>query len=85
MNKIASLPKLAKKRSVKINGARTTVSLEDQFWIALKEIAAEHGWTVIDFIEEINRNCGAGNLSSALRVHFLKYYQRASRNKEPAC
>jgi predicted DNA-binding ribbon-helix-helix protein len=34
------------KRSIDVNGRKTSISLEDQFWTALKEIAAERQLTL---------------------------------------
>jgi hypothetical protein len=52
------------KRSVIIAGAQTSVSLEDEFWEALKEIANERGTRVSDLVKSIkglptcHRPCG---------------------------
>jgi len=61
-----------KKHSVTLNGHRTSVSLEEEFWRALKEIAAARGMSVNRLIAEIDRDRGAGNLSSAIRRHILQ-------------
>ena len=60
------------KRSVTLNGHRTSVSLEDEFWGALKELAGARGVSVNRLIAEIDRDRGAGNLSSALRRYILQ-------------
>ncbi|MFD1625017.1 ribbon-helix-helix domain-containing protein [Azospirillum griseum] len=59
-----------KKRSVMIAGHPTSVSLEEEFWDALKSIAQGRGLSVNALIEDIDRN-RSGNLSSAIRVHVL--------------
>jgi len=59
-----------KKRSVVISGHRTSVSLENAFWFALKEIATRKGQTVNQLVTEIDSD-RRGNLSSAIRVHIL--------------
>lgn len=59
-----------KKRSVVISGHRTSVSLENAFWYALKEIATAKGQTVNQLVTEIDSD-RTGNLSSAIRVHVL--------------
>ena len=59
-----------KKRSVVISGHRTSVSLENAFWFALKSIATETGKTVNNLVTEIDRK-RTGNLSSAIRVFVL--------------
>ncbi|HSR71475.1 MAG TPA: ribbon-helix-helix domain-containing protein, partial [Kiloniellales bacterium] len=60
-----------KKRSVKIAGHKTSVSLEEAFWQALKEIARADGISVTALIERIDRD-RVGNLSSAVRVYVLE-------------
>ena len=64
-----------KKRSVLIAGHPTSVSLEEEFWEALKEVAAARGLSVNALIEEIDAG-RAGNLSSAIRVFVLGDLQR---------
>ena len=59
------------KRSVLIAGHRTSISLEPEFWEALKTLAAERGQSVNDLVTEIDRD-RATNLSSAIRVYILK-------------
>ena len=75
-------PKLAKspvvKRSIRIDGHLTSVSLEDQFWEALKEIAKERGATMQDLIESIKAERRTGGLSSAIRVFVLEHYEARS-------
>lgn len=66
------------KRSVIINGHRTSVSLESDFWEALKEIAHLRQWTAADLIAEIDSKRQAGNLSSAVRLHVLSHFQGQS-------
>ena len=60
-----------KKRSVEIAGHRTSLSLEEAFWRALKRIAAQDGVSINRLIERIDRE-RAGNLSSAVRVYVLE-------------
>ena len=61
----------AVKRSVTIAGHRTSVSLEPEFWSALKEIAATRGQSFNALITEIDASRKT-NLSSALRVFVLR-------------
>ena len=63
-----------KKRSVLIAGHPTSVSLEEEFWDALKGVALQRGLSVNALIEEIDQ-ARSGNLSSAIRVHILKALQ----------
>ncbi len=60
-----------KKRSVEIAGHRTSLSLEEAFWRALKRIAAQDGVSINSLIERIDRE-RAGNLSSAVRIYVLE-------------
>lgn len=63
-----------RKRSVMIAGHPTSVTLEEPFWEALKELAARDGISVNALIERIDAT-RTGNLSSALRVHVLAAYR----------
>lgn len=61
----------AVKRSVRIAGHSTSVSLEPEFWEALKAIAAARGVSLNAVVAEVDGQRST-NLSSALRVHVLK-------------
>jgi predicted DNA-binding ribbon-helix-helix protein len=63
------------KRSVKIDGQQTSVSLEDGFWNALKEIAAAQDTTAQELVLKINSERTHGNLSSVIRQYILSYYR----------
>jgi predicted DNA-binding ribbon-helix-helix protein len=66
------------KRSIVINGHKTSVSIEDQFWSALKEIAAERQLTLSALVAIIDHDRGdLHNLSSALRTFVLARYRSA--------
>ena len=58
-----------------ISGRRISVSLEDAFWDAMHEIAMAKGTTRPSLIKEINQTRSNANLSSAIRVFVLAYYQ----------
>lgn len=64
-----------KKRSVKISGHETSISLEDQFWDALKEIAETRGLSLNSLIAEIDEE-REGNLSSAMRIYTLEWFKQ---------
>ena len=59
------------KRSVVINGHKTSVSLEDAFWKNLKEIARTQQATLSKVVAEIDKTREQGNLSSAIRLFVL--------------
>ena len=64
------------KRSIVINCHKTSISIEDQFWAALKSIAAERKLTLSELVSMVAGNRESGNLSSALRVFVLSRYRR---------
>ena len=59
-----------RKRSVTIAGHRTSLSLEEPFWQALKDQARAEGLSTAALIERIDRD-RTTNLSSAVRVYLL--------------
>jgi predicted DNA-binding ribbon-helix-helix protein len=64
------------KRSVLLaDHQKTSVSLEDDFWNALKEIAGDRHLTLSELVSGIDKQRQHGNLSSALRLFVLKYYR----------
>ena len=63
------------KRSVRVDGRNTSVTLEDAFWNSLKEIADSRGQTLPYLISRIDAERKSANLSSNLRVFVLEYYQ----------
>lgn len=70
-----------KKRSVTLQGHHTSITLEDEFWDALKSIAATRAMSVaalIDQIDEDRLQTTDGGLSGAIRIYVLKYYQALS-------
>jgi predicted DNA-binding ribbon-helix-helix protein len=64
-----------RKRSVVIAGHRTSVSLENAFWSALKAIATSRRLTVNQMVTEIDSH-RSGNLSSAIRLFVLESFRR---------
>ncbi|AXX97655.1 ribbon-helix-helix domain-containing protein [Profundibacter amoris] len=67
-----------KKRSLTLKGHRTSVSLEDEFWKAFRDIAAERGQPINVLAAEIDKARGLDTgLASAIRLFVLEYYQQA--------
>jgi predicted DNA-binding ribbon-helix-helix protein len=64
------------KRSLTLRGHRTSVSLEDEFWVAFRSIAKEKGRAINDLAAEIDagRHPETG-LASAIRVFVLRAYR----------
>jgi predicted DNA-binding ribbon-helix-helix protein len=63
------------KRSVKIAGHATSVTLEPEFWETLREMAEKRGQSINQMVAEIDCTRG-GNLSSAIRVFVLTELKR---------
>jgi predicted DNA-binding ribbon-helix-helix protein len=66
---------LVSKRSIVIAGHKTSVSLEDQFWNSLKEIAGERNMTLAELVRAIDADRQHANLSSAIRLFVLSVYR----------
>ena len=62
------------KRSVVIDGHKTSVSLEDPFWTELKKIARIQQLPLSALIGKIEGTCKQGNLSSAIRLFVLHHH-----------
>jgi predicted DNA-binding ribbon-helix-helix protein len=79
------LPSAVIKRTVKISGAYTSVSLEDGFWNALREIAAGQGVTPNELVAKIDGGRDldgeAMNLSSSIRLFVLNHYRARATTK----
>ena len=69
------------KRSIITGGHKTSVSLEDPFWDAMKEIAAIKGATLSELVRQIDSDRENSNLSSAIRLFVLDRYM--SRGASP--
>jgi predicted DNA-binding ribbon-helix-helix protein len=63
------------KRSVVVAGHATSVSLEDTFWKAFREIADGRNMTLSELADAISSEKQGGNLSSAIRLFVLEFYR----------
>jgi predicted DNA-binding ribbon-helix-helix protein len=70
-----------RKRSVTIDGHRTSVSLEDAFWAELSAIAEQRGLSLNALVAEIGHGHSPGNLSSALRLFVLDELRKRTINQ----
>ena len=70
------------KRSVVVAGKKTSVSLEDTFWLALKEIAAQSRTPLGQLLDTISGDRDNANLSSAVRQYVMQHFY--SKATEPA-
>ena len=63
------------KHSVLLSGHRTSISLEQAFWVQLKEICKQRGKSMNQQITEMDNErlkTSNKNLSSAIRVYVLE-------------
>jgi predicted DNA-binding ribbon-helix-helix protein len=58
------------KRSIRIAQHNTSISLEPEFWVELKRIAAKEKISLNQLVARVDET-RTGNLSSALRVFVL--------------
>ena len=63
------------KRSIIIAGHKTSISIEDEFWNSLNEIAGERGMSLAAMIGAIDGGRKHANLSSAIRLFVLGFYR----------
>ena len=59
------------KRSIRVGGHKTSVSLEEPFWNALKEIARGRDMTLSTLVAAIESERQHHNLSAAIRLFVL--------------
>ena len=68
------------KHSLSLRGHRTSVSLEDEFWKAFRDIAAARDQPLNALAAEIDEARGTETgLASAIRLFVLQHY----RSKQP--
>lgn len=69
-----------KKRSITIAGHRTSISIEEPFWEALKDIAVRDGKSLAALVAAIDTERPTDvNLSSAIRLAVLGHYRGTAR------
>jgi predicted DNA-binding ribbon-helix-helix protein len=81
MKRGTTMKSLVVKRSIFPAGRKTSVSLEDDFWNALKEIAGDRHVTLSELIGGIDKQRQHGNLSSVLRLFVLEHYRGKAAEK----
>ena len=72
------------KRSILINGRKTSVSLEDGFWQGLREVAQQNNESVSTLASRIDQMRARNNLSSSIRVFVLDHYRSRIQPAVPA-
>jgi len=72
LSRLQAMKTAMTKRSLSINGHKTSVSLEAPFWDILCDIARSRKITMTGLITEVHGARDNGNLSSALRLFVLQ-------------
>lgn len=68
-----------RKRSLTLHGHPTSVSLEDEFWSAFREIAEARGMSFNALAAEIDDTRGVETgLATAIRLFVLRHYRQAA-------
>ena len=73
-----------RKRSVTIDGHRTSISLEDAFWTELSALSLARGLSLNALVAEVDhgRTPDGSNLSSALRLYVLGEMKRRTISRD---
>ena len=80
----ARSPDGLEKRSLTIAGHRTSLALEPEFWAGLEAMAADAGKPLTALIAEIDEARRSPNLSSAVRLAVLAWYQARTGSSSPS-
>ena len=67
-----------RKRSFSIEGHRTSIALEPEFWAALEALAATRALTLSALVAEIDTARSGENLASACRLAVLAALQASA-------
>ena len=73
--KMGDMQKPILKRSLVIGGRKTSVSLEDEFWQALRHIARSRQLSLSTLMPTIKEKYQDHNLSSAIRLFVLDHFR----------
>ncbi len=57
-----------------VGGHTTSVTLEDAFWVGLREIAIDRGVSLSDLVGDIDTRRTNSNLSSTLRLFVFDHF-----------
>ena len=73
------------KRSIVLNGHKTSVSLENEFWDGLREISDLQNTKLSALVQQIDLERRSANLSSAIRIFVLNHVRgQAAGGQTPA-
>jgi predicted DNA-binding ribbon-helix-helix protein len=68
--------------SINLDGRLTSISLEDDFWRSLKDIAASQQLSIRDLVSKIDSERKQGSLSAAVRLFVLNHYKQRCYDME---
>jgi predicted DNA-binding ribbon-helix-helix protein len=63
------------KRSIVLNGHKTSVSLENEFWEGLRQIADGQQLKISALVQRIDNERTNRNLSSAIRIFVFSHFR----------
>jgi predicted DNA-binding ribbon-helix-helix protein len=63
------------KRSIVLAGHKTSVSLENEFWDGMRQIADQKNTTVSALLQQIDTGRSSANLSSAIRIFVFNQFR----------
>ena len=69
------------KHSLTLRGHRTSVSWEDPFWKAFREIADQQQTPINELAAQIDESRGDIGLASAIRLFVLEHYRSAAATR----
>jgi predicted DNA-binding ribbon-helix-helix protein len=72
------------KRSVVLAGHKTSVSLENEFWEGLRQIADREKTTMSALLQQIDKGRRYANLSSAIRIFVLGHFRALAMGQQPS-
>lgn len=72
------------KRSIVLDGHKTSVSLENEFWDGLRDIAERNRANLSALVRQIDHDRKNGNLSSAIRVYVFNHFRARAIGEQPA-
>jgi predicted DNA-binding ribbon-helix-helix protein len=74
---------LIAKRSIMVKRRKTSITLEDDFWQALREIAMLRRVSLSRLISSIDADREFANLSSAIRLFVLRFFKEEQGRRHP--
>jgi len=63
-------------RNTRVEGRRTSVRLEPEFWAGLNELLEEEKVSLDQFCDYVQRRKGQASFSSTMRAQILEYFRR---------